>query len=129
MDAIDFEWAEVVPRTKVANEPLARIICESSQQNRRDNRRDGSAEPHVREAYLKQYVDRLSNERSPAGLAVTAVVVEVFVKNAGGELSSRWEDHAGREVRVPWLQQLPVSGTSHRAWRRCSQDGIVPFAL
>ena len=30
MDAIDFELAEVVPRTKVANEPLARIICESS---------------------------------------------------------------------------------------------------
>ena len=29
-DAIDFEWAEVVPRTTVANEPLARIICESS---------------------------------------------------------------------------------------------------
>ena len=37
----------------------------------------------MREAYLKQYVDRLSNERSPAELAVTAVAVEVFVKNAG----------------------------------------------
>jgi len=48
--------------------------------------RDGRAEPRGREAYLKQYVDRLSGEptrRQACCSSVSAVAVEVFVNNAG----------------------------------------------
>jgi hypothetical protein len=48
--------------------------------------RDGRAEPRGREAYLKQYVDRLSGEparRQACRSGVSAVVVEAFVNYAG----------------------------------------------
>jgi hypothetical protein len=44
--------------------------------------RDGRTEPRRKEAYLKQYVDRLSGE--PVGRSsVSAAVVEAFVNIAG----------------------------------------------
>jgi hypothetical protein len=48
--------------------------------------RDGRAEPQGREAYLKQYVDRLSGEpvrRQACRSGVSTVAVETFVNNAG----------------------------------------------
>ena len=41
---------------------LARIIHDGSSRNRAIARRDRRAEPRGREAYLKQYVDRLNGE-------------------------------------------------------------------
>ena len=53
-------------------ESLARIIHDGSSRNRAVAKRDRRAEPRGREAYLKQYVDRLSGEPAclDAGLRV-----------------------------------------------------------
>ena len=46
----------------IAGEALTRIIYDGSSRNRAVAKRDRRAEPRGREAYLKQYVDRLSGE-------------------------------------------------------------------
>jgi hypothetical protein len=142
-DAIAFELAELVPSNNIAKRPLARILRERSWRNLRSVWRDGCAKPRGKETCLNSMLTDYATSSPTARLVVGAyrpiclrtaqvnVAAEVFVmmRAKGGKFSSRWEDHAGREVRVPWLPQLPVSGTSHRAWRRCSQDGSAPFAL
>jgi len=56
--------------------PLARIIHDSSSRNCAVAMRDRRAEPRGREAYLKQYVDRLSGEPAclDAGLTASRLV-------------------------------------------------------
>jgi hypothetical protein len=54
----------------------ARIIHDGSSRNRAVATRDGRAEPRGREAYLKQYVDRLNGEPAclDAGLSASRLV-------------------------------------------------------
>src|SRR5437667_12879774 len=119
------------------NEPGARQICENlactihdgSWRNRAVASRDGRVEPRRREAYSRQYVDRLSGEparlracpgsrRQACRSSECAIAAEVFMNNAGYVFR-----RASRTSRTLWAKVRGEKGF----WRNALPESRWPW--